>query len=230
MLEPFVDTVVVCTMTALVVIITGTWQVNTKVGDAGATLLAEAKEGSAQVQALDAGQFLRKVKDQKVGESDWLNVRVLKEEGAEYYETGVEGWIPADQATAFTGIPVTSLAFEGVIGFFPAILSIAVILFAFSTMISWSYYGEQGVLFIFKGLEPAGQKTAVLIYKIAFCGIVVVGAAASLGSVLVLSDAMIFAMVFPNLIGVYWLLNEVKREQKDFLQHVKEVESGDNAA
>ncbi|MBT8325274.1 MAG: alanine:cation symporter family protein, partial [Winogradskyella sp.] len=85
--------------------------------------------------------------------------------------------------------------------------TIAVILFAFSTMISWSYYGMQGWVFLFgKG------KTTDLVYKVLFLFFVVVGASISLGAVIDFSDAMIFAMVVPNIIGVIILSPIIKKE------------------
>jgi len=151
LLEPFVDTVVICTMTALAIIVTGT-----------------------------------------------------------YKETGVEG------------IQITSDAFATVVPWFPYVLSLAVILFAFSTMISWSYYGQQAWAYLFgrsKGVE--------LSYNLLFCSAIVVGAALTLGQVTDFSDAMIFAMGVPNLIGVYILLPVIKRELKDFREHADKIDRGE---
>jgi AGCS family alanine or glycine:cation symporter len=142
LLEPFVDTVVICTMTALVIVITN----------------------------FDGG----------------------------FMEYGVE---------ITEGVEITAQAFDSVIPHFSIILTIAVILFAFSTMISWSYYGMQGWVFLFgKG------KISDLTYKILFLFFVVVGASISLGAVINFSDAMIFAMVVPNIIGVVLLSPIIKRE------------------
>lgn len=152
LLEPFIDTVVICTMTALVLIITN---VN--------------------------GGFM---------------------------EYGVE--VP-------DGVGVTSIAFESSIPGASYVLTIAVVLFAFSTMLSWSYYGLQAWKFLFgKG------RVADLLYKLLFCVFVVVGSAASLGSVIGFSDAMIFAMVFPNIIGLIILAPVVREEVKKYIQHTKE--------
>ena len=112
------------------------------------------------------------------------------------------------------------MAFKSVISWFPIVLAAAVFLFAFSTMISWSYYGQQAVVYLF----GAENKVAIGIYKLIFCLIAVLGGAASLESVLNLSDAMVFAMVLPNLIGVYFLLPVVKKELAIFRQHVAEKE------
>lgn len=150
LLEPFVDTVVICTMTALVIIITN----------------------------FD-GQFM---------------------------DYGVE---------IKQGVELTAVAFDSVIPHFSIILTIAVILFAFSTMISWSYYGMQGWVYLFgKG------KISDLVYKILFLVFVVIGASISLGAVIDFSDAMIFAMVVPNIIGVLMLTPVVKKELKRYMNAI----------
>ena len=150
LLEPFIDTVVVCTMTALVLIITGNVTAeNASLNDAQAILL-------------------------------------------------------------------TSGAFESAISWFPYVLTIAVVLFAFSTMISWSYYGFQGWAYLFgrtKKMEYA--------YKLLFCVFVVIGSAASLGSVIGFSDAMIFAMMVPNMVGLVILAPKVKDELNKYMSAIK---------
>jgi AGCS family alanine or glycine:cation symporter len=151
LLEPFIDTVIICTMTALVLVIT-----NIKGG---------------------------------------------------YFEYGVE---------IKQGVELTASAFDSVIPHFSIALTIAVILFAFSTMISWSYYGMQGWKFLFgKG------KITDLIYKILFLLFVVIGASISLGAVIDFSDAMIFAMVVPNMIGVIILSPKIKEELAKYLKAIK---------
>ena len=151
LLEPFIDTVVICTMTALVIIITN----------------------------LD-GHFMQ-------------------------YGTKIT-----------EGVELTATAFDSGIPHFSVILTIAVILFAFSTMISWSYYGMQGWKFLFgKG------RVTDLIYKILFLFFVVVGASISLGAVIDFSDAMIFAMVVPNIIGVVMLSPVVKKELSKYINAIK---------
>ena len=150
LLEPFIDTVVVCTMTALVLIITGNVNpVNASLNDAEAILL-------------------------------------------------------------------TSSAFESAISWFPYVLTIAVVLFAFSTMISWSYYGFQGWAYLF-----GRSKTMEYTYKLIFCLFVIVGSAASLGSVIGFSDAMIFAMMVPNMVGIIILAPKVKKELSKYLNAIK---------
>lgn len=149
LLEPFIDTVVVCTMTALVIIITG---------QGGATNTAE-------------------------------------------------------------GVTITSKAFESVISWFPIVLTAAVILFAFSTMIAWSYYGEQSWMYLF-----GRSQNSRLSYKILFCTFIIIGAAMTFGNVIDFSDSMIFAMCFPNVIGLYFMLPEVKQELEKYLTKIKEGE------
>ncbi|MBB5287306.1 AGCS family alanine or glycine:cation symporter [Rhabdobacter roseus] len=149
LLEPFIDTVVICTMTAMVVIVTGDYQTD-----------------------------------------------------------GV-----------MSGVKMTSDSFATVIPWFPYILTVAVILFAFSTMISWSYYGLQAWLFLF-----GRTKFNSMLYRVLFCLFVVVGSAASLGAVTDFSDAMIFAMAVPNLIGLFFLLPVVKAEVTRYMAFIQKGE------
>jgi AGCS family alanine or glycine:cation symporter len=151
LLEPFVDTVVICTMTALVLII-----------------------------------------------------------------TNLEGGFMTYGVPITEGVELTATAFDTVIPHFSIVLTIAVILFAFSTMISWSYYGMQGWVYLFgKG------KVTDLVYKGLFLIFVVIGASISLGAVINFSDAMIFAMVVPNIIGVLFLTPVIKKELNIYLKAIK---------
>lgn len=148
LLEPFIDTVVVCTMTALVIIITG------------------------------------------------------------------------NHITAETeGVALTSRAFSSAIPWFKYVLALAVLLFAFSTMISWSYYGLKSWTYLF-----GNTRVSDITYKVLFCGFVVIGAASSLKAVFDFSDAMIFAMVFPNVIGLVILAPVVKEELNKYLAKIKSGE------
>jgi len=150
LLEPFIDTVVVCTMTALVLIITGNVNPeNAALNDAQAILL-------------------------------------------------------------------TSGAFESVISWFPYVLTLAVVLFAFSTMISWSYYGVQAWSHLF-----GRSKRAELVYKLLFCLFVVIGSSLSMSKVFDFSDAMIFAMSVPNVIAMYILMPKVKDEYARYIDYTK---------
>ncbi len=163
LLEPFIDTVVICTMTALVLIITN----------------------------IKHGLF-------SYGNLDGANNVIMN--GGEH----------------IGGVDLTSIAFDSAIPHFSIILTIAVILFAFSTMLSWSYYGLQAWKYLFgKG------KLSDMLYKIVFLCFIVIGSSASLGAVIGFSDAMIFAMVFPNVIGLVILAPKVKVELDKYLELIK---------
>lgn len=164
LLEPFIDTVVICTMTALVIIIFNF-----------------------------GGHF---------------------EYGADVSTDGSGAVMIAGEVVQGAGI--TSKAFAEYIPYSTVFLTIAVVLFAVSTMISWSYYGLQSWKFLF-----GRGKTVDLVYKILFLTFVVIGAAASMGSIWSFSDAMIFAMVFPNMIGLYFLMPVVKKQLKRYLSAIK---------
>ncbi|OQO89441.1 D-alanine glycine permease [Saccharomonospora piscinae] len=152
MLEPFVDTVVVCTMTALTIVIaqTPSWQ-----------------------QARDA--------------------------------VAAGGDSPE-------GVTLTSDAFATVLPWFPVVLSVAVALFAFSTVLSWAYYGQKAWNYLF-GLGPVRGAA----YKVVVCGFIVLGAVLTLDAVVSFMDAMMFVLAFLNIIGLYLLAPVVKRELADFM-------------
>ncbi|WP_299847116.1 alanine/glycine:cation symporter family protein [uncultured Paracoccus sp.] len=167
LLEPFIDTVVICTMTAVVIIITG-----------------------------------QLVTDPATG------LFVLNEAGTAIKTVDGSG-----------GVGLTSAAFSSAFDWFRYVLAIAVILFAFSTMISWSYYGLKAWTFLF-----GEGRTKELAYKIMFCTFVVIGAAANLGPVIDFSDAAIFAMAVVNIIALYLLMPIVKREMHSYLSRLKSGE------
>ena len=218
LLEPFIDTVVVCTMTALVIISTGMW--NVKADALNELQILDAPAGTESVATVEAGTkflFPKIEGDDKQSPEGWYHVKEYKGEAT--------GWVAADQIRLRDGwgggIWLTSESFKTVIGWFPYVLAIAVFLFAFSTMISWSYYAEQAVIYLFGNNRPV-----VLAFKLIFCGFIVVGAAASLGNVIRLADALFFCMVVPNLVGVYVLLPVVKKELSSYLSHVRKVDEG----
>ncbi len=165
LLEPFIDTVVICTMTALVIIITQQLMIDPTTG-----------------------------------------LYVIS-----------EGRIATVGGTS--GVGLTSAAFASAFSWFPFILAIAVVLFAFSTMISWSYYGLKAWTFLF-----GEGKTQEMIFKLIFCLFVVIGAAASLGPVIDFSDAAIFAMAIVNILGLYMLMPIVKRELHSYMSRLKSGE------
>ena len=147
LLEPFIDTIVICTMTALTIVISGVY--------------------------LDAGE-------------------------------GVEG------------VALTSSAFETVVPWFPNVLAVAVILFAFSTMISWSYYGMKATGYLF-----GDNVLAENVYKVVFCIFTVLGSVTALDAVLGFSDAAIFLMSIPNVIGLYLLARVLKKEINGYRNRIE---------
>ena len=116
----------------------------------------------------------------------------------------------------YEGAGITSKAFAEYIPYSSEFLTIAVVLFAVSTMISWSYYGLQSWKYLF-----GRGKLADMTYKVLFLIFVIIGAAASMNSIWAFSDAMIFAMVFPNMVGLYFLFPIVKEELKKYLEAIK---------
>jgi AGCS family alanine or glycine:cation symporter len=150
LVEPFIDTVLICTITAFVIIITGRY-------------------------------------------------------GAEFGH--------------LQGSELTSSAFGSAISWFPYVLTIAIFLFAFSTMISWSYYGLKAWTYIF-----GKTKRSEIIFKVIYLSMIVVGAASSLGVVLTFSDMMILSMAVPNIIGLLIMSSEVKGDLKSYMSRIKSGE------
>lgn len=160
LLEPFIDTVVICTMTAMVIII------------------------------FNFGG---------------------------YFEYGGDGsGVVFIDGVPFEGSGITSKAFHEFIPYSNIFLTVAVVLFAVSTMISWSYYGLQSWKYLF-----GRGNIADLIYKFLFLTFIIIGAAASMKSIWDFSDAMIFAMVFPNMIGLFFLFPVVKKQLNRYLDAIK---------
>ncbi|MDX1278781.1 amino acid carrier protein [Oceanihabitans sediminis] len=147
LVEPFIDTMLVCTMTALVLIFTGMHETNSGLG----------------------------------------------------------------------GVELTADAFGSVVSWFPSVLAIAVFLFAFSTMVSWSYYGMRSWTYLF-----GRSKKLEMVYKVMYLVFVVLGASVSLGAVLSFADMMILAMSFPNIIGLYIMAPEINADMRAYWKKLKE--------
>ena len=131
-----------------------------------------------------------------------------------FIDTVVAGKVMID-GKLYEGAGITSIAFAEYIPYSDVFLTVAVVLFAVSTMISWSYYGLQSWKFLF-----GRGKAADLTYKLLFLLFVIIGAAASMNSIWAFSDAMIFAMVFPNMIGLYFLFPVVKKQLNRYLEAI----------
>ncbi len=156
-IEPFVDTVIICTMTALVLIFTGF---------------------SENTQGLE-------------------------------------------------GVQLTSAAFASVISWFPYVLLVAVTLFAFSTIISWSYYGLKGFDYLFGGWGEkvfGSRKVTNLIFQLSFLVFVIIGASTDILTVMEFSDMMILAMAIPNIMGLFIMAPEIKRDMNDYWKRLKSGE------
>ncbi|MCA9506147.1 MAG: alanine/glycine:cation symporter family protein [Myxococcota bacterium] len=108
---------------------------------------------------------------------------------------------------AVSGVELTSDAFAQVVSWFPPVLSVVVFLFAYSTLISWSYYGREGCAYLF-GPSPRVRTTFNLFY----CACAIVGCTTTLAAILAFADSMIFAMAFANLIGLYFLAPELRAD------------------
>ena len=100
---------------------------------------------------------------------------------------------------------------------FRYLLALVATLFAFSTMISWSYYGVKAVTFIF-----GESKKIEIVYKVIFCLFAIIGSSLDLLKVIELSDAALFLMAIPNLIGVYMLASVVKKESSNYFLKLNE--------
>jgi AGCS family alanine or glycine:cation symporter len=134
-------------------------------------------------------------------------------------QSGGEGAVMID-GISYEGAGITSKAFAQYIPFSDVFLTIAVVLFAVSTMISWSYYGLQSWKYLF-----GRGKAADLAYKLLFLTFVIIGASASMNSIWAFSDAMIFAMVFPNMVGLFFLFPVVKKELNRYLKAIRTIET-----
>ena len=121
------------------------------------------------------------------------------------------------EGSGIEGVELTSRAFASGISWFPYVLSLTVFLFAYSTMISWSYYGLVCTTYLF------GERMAIeWIYKLLFCMFIIVGASAQLSNIILFTDAMVFAMAVPNIIGLYMLAPEIKKDLRIYLQQLKQ--------
>lgn len=136
------------------------------------------------------------------------------------------GYYSPELAVGLQGTELTSKAFESAFSWFPWLLTVAVFLFAFSTMISWSYYGLNGFKYLFGKYFGTRKITKSLqisefVYYMIFLTFVVVGSASSLGAVVDFSDFMILSMAFPNILGLIILAPEVKADLKEYMKNIK---------
>ncbi len=121
-----------------------------------------------------------------------------------------------DTSTGLQGIELTSAAFASAVSWFPYVLTLAAILFAFSTMISWSYYGVRAWTYMF-----GENKTQENIFYVVYLFFTIIGASINLSAVIDFSFAMVLAMSFPNIIGLYYLTPVVKNELNTYMAKLK---------
>lgn len=152
--EPFIDTVVVCTMTALVIVITGVYDPANGFG-----ALIEAKNGAG----------------------------------------------------------LTAEAFRTSISWFPAILTFSIFMFAFSTLISWSYYGEIAWAYLF------GSKTIIL-YKYIFLAFIIMATIANTGTMVDFASILFLSMAVPNILGLFVMSGDVKKMLNEYMAKLKSGE------
>ena len=124
-----------------------------------------------------------------------------------------------------SGIELTSSAFESKISWSPVPLSFAALMFAFSTMLAWAYYGAKGWTYVFG--EGKGKE---LVFSLIFCIFIVIGSSVKLDAILDFADALIFVMAIPNLIGLYIMVPEVKRDLKEYWQEIAGLKAAAKAA
>lgn len=216
LLEPFIDTVVICTMTALVITISGQLIQDPTTGHFVLYTLADVKAAAANMSEISAEQLARIQGVENSVEEMGEIIATLHENAKERLDVilGLVGEIKRNGSAE--GVALTSAAFATAFSWFPYVLAIAVVLFAFSTMISWSYYGLKAWTYLF-----GEGSTKELTFKLIFCMFVVIGAAADLGPVIDFSDAAIFAMAVVNITALYVLMPIVKREVASYFTRLK---------
>ncbi|CAL9431116.1 alanine/glycine:cation symporter family protein [Streptomyces sp. enrichment culture] len=156
LLEPFIDTVVICTMTALTIVI-----------------------------------------------------------------ANPKSWGEARAGESIGGVTITSDAFATVLPWFPYILTIAVMLFAISTVLTWGYYGLKAWTYLF-----GRSRTSEITYKVVYTVFAVAGSLLTLQTLIDMADAVLFMLAVINIIGLYLLAPVVKKELNSFLEHVKARKAG----
>ena len=118
------------------------------------------------------------------------------------------------------GVSITSQAFQTVIPWFPYVLMVCIFLFAFSSMISWCYYGERGWIYLLDHFNGKGLKT-VVIFRVLFVGSTLLGAISSFSEVIDFTDLMILSMALPNILGCVILAPKVTPLLKDYMKRLK---------
>ena len=208
LLEPFIDTVVVCTMTALVIIITGV------ISDKAAPLDGITMRQELSVSALAETTDVAGLSDQ---DAERLLISVDRnKDGKSDYDADENGALTVGDMVALDrGAYFTKQAFvKGGYEWFKWFLFVAIVLFAFSTCISWAYYGERCFTALF-GDWSSG------LFKLIFLCFTFLGAVIAPTSIKDFSDMMILGMAFPNMLGMYFLSGNVRRHLNQYISDLK---------
>lgn len=233
LLEPFIDTLVVCTMTGLVVVSTGVWQQkhdvkfmansaeNTyEITDGNSLMIENGEPSNGSVSRNDAKTDRFYLDNEK---SEPFTGTILFANGI--YEIKTPEGDTIDHlytAAVENGAPLTALAFEqGLAPLFPGgkyIVTLCVILFGVSTAISWSYYGDRSIQYL------AGDKS-IIYYKMVYLVMHFLGAVLTLETVWAIGDIALGLMTFPNLIALFALSGVVATASKTYFAKMKEIEA-----
>ncbi|MBT8139922.1 MAG: alanine:cation symporter family protein [Gammaproteobacteria bacterium] len=125
-------------------------------------------------------------------------------------------YTPEMAGAGVQGVELTSRAFSGTLGWSAVPLSIVAVLFAFSTLIAWSYYGLKGWTYL-----VGDSALAENAFKLVFCSFAALGSSVQLGAILSFSDALVFVIALPNIFGLYLLAPIIKKELLDYQKRLK---------
>ncbi|HCD53497.1 MAG TPA: sodium:alanine symporter family protein [Balneolaceae bacterium] len=236
LLEPFIDTLVVCTMTGLVIVSTGVWQekhdvpfstnaleTEITVEDSGSILTfveGEPVNGSIIRNDFDMGIFyLDEDKTQPFNGT----IEVLENSTVKITHEDGSNLEVVHSSIVENGAPLTAMAFEkGLAPLFPGgkyIVTLCVILFGVSTAISWSYYGDRSIQYL------AGDRS-IIYYKIVYLGMHFLGAVIALETVWAIGDIALGLMTFPNIIALFALSGVVATATKKYFEKMKDFKPG----
>ena len=204
LLEPFIDTVIVCTMTALVIVITG---------------VVDKPERNASLETLRSELQTKGIAASELDKLNESQVRAMAAQKRFKLDTDDDGTITVkDYITLDRGAYFTKEAFvKGGHSWFRWFLYAAVMMFAYSTCISWYYYGERCFTTLL------GQWSSP-IFKVLFLVFTFLGSIVATTNIKDFSDMLILSMAFPNMLGMYFLCGKVKRHLKDYQQKLKSGE------
>ncbi len=238
LLEPFIDTIVVCTMTGLVIISTGVWDTKhptdinlnspdmsyqvTEIVDSPEILIVE--EGIVTNGLMFRSAFEIDTVFANSAQTELFTGRInTSTNQAEFYETGVVTGTVYGNAI-YNGATLTSQGFEiGLAPLFPGgkyLVTISVLLFAISTSIAWSYYGDRSIQYLL------GDKS-IIYYKIVYVILHFVGAITALGTIWAIGDIALGLMTFPNLIALFALSGVVYATTKDYFKRMEDNDEDD---